>query len=85
VVYDPKAMDNARRACPVLDYADSVDDACRGAELLLLLTEWDEFRNLDPVATGEIVAEKRILDGRNALDRERWRGAGWTYRGLGRP
>jgi UDPglucose 6-dehydrogenase len=84
-VYDPKAMDNARRACPVLDYAASADDACRDADLVLLLTEWREFRELDPAALAGVVSGQCILDGRNVLDRERWRAAGWTYRGIGRP
>jgi UDPglucose 6-dehydrogenase len=85
VVFDPKAMDNARRACPVLDYAESAAEACEGADLVLLLTEWQEFRDLDPAELGAIVAHRRIVDGRNALDRERWREAGWTYHGMGRP
>jgi UDPglucose 6-dehydrogenase len=84
-VYDPKGMDNARRIFPTLGYAPSALDAARGAEVVLHLTEWREFRELDPAALGTVVAERRILDGRNALDPDRWREAGWTYRALGRP
>ncbi len=51
---------------------------------MLVLTEWRQYRQLDPVAFGQIVASKRVLDGRNALDREAWTAAGWTYRALGR-
>ncbi|MFE5739740.1 UDP-glucose dehydrogenase family protein [Streptomyces celluloflavus] len=84
-VYDPKGMENARRVFPTLDYADSALEAARGADAVLHLTEWREFRELDPAALGAVVSERRILDGRNALDPELWRKAGWTYRALGRP
>ncbi|MDT0457857.1 UDP-glucose/GDP-mannose dehydrogenase family protein [Streptomyces sp. DSM 41527] len=84
-VYDPKGMENARRVFPTLGYADTALDAVRGADVVLHLTEWREFRELDPAALGDVVAERRILDGRNALDPELWRKAGWTYRALGRP
>ncbi|MEU8684548.1 UDP-glucose/GDP-mannose dehydrogenase family protein [Streptomyces sp. NPDC048611] len=84
-VYDPKGMENARRLFPTLAYADSALEAVRGADAVLHLTEWREFRELDPAALGEVVAERRILDGRNALDPALWRKAGWTYRALGRP
>ncbi|MEV6313988.1 UDP-glucose/GDP-mannose dehydrogenase family protein [Streptomyces sp. NPDC051776] len=84
-VYDPKGMDNARRLFPTLGYAATALDAARGADVVLHLTEWREFRDLDPAALGEVVAEQRILDGRNALDPDVWREAGWTYRALGRP
>ncbi|MFE2228707.1 UDP-glucose dehydrogenase family protein [Streptomyces kronopolitis] len=84
-VYDPKGMENARRVFPTLAYADTALDAVRGADVVLHLTEWREFRELDPAALGDVVAERRILDGRNALDPQLWRKAGWTYRALGRP
>jgi nucleotide sugar dehydrogenase len=84
-VYDPQALDNARRAHPDLQYAESTLDAARGAHVVLLLTEWAEFREMDPDAVGEVVAERNIVDGRNALEPERWRTAGWHYRALGRP
>ncbi|MFF9808490.1 UDP-glucose dehydrogenase family protein [Streptomyces coeruleorubidus] len=84
-VYDPKGMANARRVFPTLGYADSALDAVRGADIVLHLTEWREFRELDEEALGEVAAARIILDGRNALDPERWRKAGWTYRAMGRP
>ena len=84
-VYDPKAMDNARKMFPALNYAESVVEAVTGAHVVLHLTEWQEFRSMDPDELGEVVAELRILDGRNVLDPQRWRDAGWTYRALGRP
>jgi UDPglucose 6-dehydrogenase len=84
-VYDPAAMENARRDYPTLGYRDSAMDAAKGADLVLHLTEWAEFRAMDPAALGEVVASRQIVDGRNALDPGAWRAAGWTYRALGRP
>ncbi|MFD5806334.1 MULTISPECIES: UDP-glucose dehydrogenase family protein [unclassified Streptomyces] len=84
-VYDPKGMANARRLFPTLGYADSALEAVRGADVVLHLTEWREFRELDPGTLGEAAAARVILDGRNALDPETWRKAGWTYRAMGRP
>jgi len=84
-VFDPKAVDNARKLFPSLGYADSVLEAAEGAHVVLHLTEWQEFREMDPHALAEVVSERRILDGRNVLDPQRWRAAGWTYRALGRP
>ncbi len=84
-VYDPKALDNARKMYPAINYASDAVEATRGAEVILHLTEWEEFREVDPVRLRELVARPQIIDGRNALDRERWRAAGWTYRALGRP
>ena len=84
-VYDPKATDNARKMFPTLSYADSALEAADQADVILHLTEWKEFRELDPVAVGGLVRSTRIIDGRNALDAAAWRAAGWTYRALGRP
>ncbi|MET7763690.1 UDP-glucose/GDP-mannose dehydrogenase family protein [Streptomyces sp. NPDC005393] len=84
-VFDPKGMDNARALFPTLAYADTAQAAAQGAHAVLHLTEWREFRELDPAALGDMVAVRRILDGRNALDPDIWREAGWTYRALGRP
>ncbi|MET9952232.1 UDP-glucose/GDP-mannose dehydrogenase family protein [Streptomyces sp. NPDC006339] len=85
-VYDPKGMDNARRLFPTLGYADSALNAVRGADVVLHLTEWREFREaVDPAELAGVAASPVILDGRNALDPVRWREAGWTYRAMGRP
>ncbi|MFJ8233186.1 UDP-glucose dehydrogenase family protein [Streptomyces sp. NPDC094448] len=84
-VYDPKGMANARVLFPTLGYADSAEAAARGADVVLHLTEWTEFRELDPARLGTVVADRIILDGRNALDGAVWREAGWTYRAMGRP
>jgi UDPglucose 6-dehydrogenase len=84
-LYDPAATGKARRAYPDLDYADSAEGAARDAEVLLVLTEWDEFRHADPEVLGKAVARRNLLDARNALDAGQWRAAGWNYRALGRP
>jgi UDPglucose 6-dehydrogenase len=84
-VYDPKGMENAKRLFPTLGYAGSAVEAVRGADVVLHLTEWLEFRELDPAVLGEVATSRVLLDGRNALDPETWRRAGWTYRAMGRP
>jgi UDPglucose 6-dehydrogenase len=83
-VHDPKAMVNAAARFPTLLYADSAEEACTGADLVLHLTEWEVFRELDPAKLATVVARPVVLDARNALDATAWRAAGWTYRGFGR-
>ena len=83
-VYDPQAMDNARLSFPTLAYANSAVAAAEDADVVLLLTEWREFTQMHPSVLSAVTRERRIVDGRNALDRELWRGEGWTYRALGR-
>lgn len=83
-IYDPKAMENAKRVWPTLDFADSPQDAVRDAEVVVVATEWAEFREMDPATVGDLVANKHIIDGRNCLPADKWVEAGWTYRGIGR-
>lgn len=84
-VTDPKALANAAKRFPELHYEIDTNTAVEKADALLLLTEWHEYQALDPYEVGERVSSPRILDGRNVLSAEKWRAAGWTYRGLGRP
>lgn len=84
-VTDPKALENAAKRFPELQYEPDLDTAMAGADTLLLLTEWQQYRELDPFEVSSGVAGLRILDGRNVLDAAKWRAAGWHYRGLGRP
>jgi UDPglucose 6-dehydrogenase len=84
-VTDPEAIETSRRIHPELDYVDSPEEAAADADVVLLLTEWRLFRDLDPESFGSLVSSRTIIDGRNVLDGARWRAAGWTYRGLGRP
>lgn len=85
VVTDPQAIENAKKSFGQLTYVESTEDALRDADVVLLLTEWREYRDLDPEAVGELVKNKAIVDGRNVLDPATWRNAGWAYRALGRP
>ncbi|PZF58974.1 UDP-glucose 6-dehydrogenase [Curtobacterium sp. MCSS17_008] len=82
--YDPEAIETARRLHPALDYVASPTDAVTGADLVLVLTEWTAFRDLDPTEITPLVASPVVIDGRNCLDRDAWTAAGFTYRGMGR-
>jgi UDPglucose 6-dehydrogenase len=84
-VTDPEAIENSRRLHPQLDYREEFDEAVEGADVVVLVTEWDEYRYLDPEDVGAKVARRQVVDGRNSYDPAQWRAAGWTYRGLGRP
>lgn len=84
-VYDPEAINNARASYPELSYADSLDDAVINADVVALLTEWQEFRDADPDHLGTLVAQRCVVDGRHALDADDFRAKGWEYRALGRP
>jgi len=85
VVTDPQAIGNASRAWPDLTFAATAQEAAAGADVVVLATEWAEYRALDPEAFGRLVRDRKMVDGRNVLDPVAWRGAGWTYRALGRP
>jgi UDPglucose 6-dehydrogenase len=82
-VYDPKALENARRQFPTLNYAVSVTDACERADAVLVLTEWREFVDLDPDDLAGWVRARVIVDGRNCLNVARWQQAGWRVYRLG--
>jgi UDPglucose 6-dehydrogenase len=84
VVHDPKAIENARKRFPKLGFAASVQECVKSADLILHLTEWREYRELDPKSLESLVKKKIIIDGRNALDRDLWRTAGWQFHALGR-
>ena len=83
-VYDPEGMDNAKKVFPTLDYAADTDDALREAELVILATEWKQFKELDPQQAGQLVDNKHIIDGRNVLPVADWQQAGWKVEALGR-
>lgn len=83
-VYDPEAMKNAAAAWPTLHFAEGMVEAVRGAELVVVATEWREFKDADPVALAKISAGHVVIDGRNCLDAGAWMSAGWVYRGMGR-
>ena len=83
-VYDPKANDTARLKFPTLHYTPDAASCARDADLLLHLTAWPEFAEVDPAGLRAVVRRPLLLDGGNCLDFEAWRAAGWTVRGLGR-
>ncbi|OCB20619.1 UDP-glucose 6-dehydrogenase [Mycobacterium malmoense] len=84
-VYDPKALENAQRLFPTLNYAVSVEEACERADAVLVLTEWRQFVDLDPADLADRVRARVIVDGRNCLDAERWKRSGWRVFRLGAP
>ncbi|OBI42023.1 UDP-glucose dehydrogenase family protein [Mycobacterium colombiense] len=84
-VYDPKALDNAQRLFPTLNYAVSVEEACERADAVLVLTEWRQFVDMDPDDLADRVRARVIVDGRNCLDVARWQQAGWRVYRLGAP
>ncbi|WP_353114313.1 UDP-glucose/GDP-mannose dehydrogenase family protein [Microbacterium sp.] len=86
IVTDPQAIENARRAHPQLTYVTDRDSALRGADAVLVVTEWDEYRReLDPAHVSALTDGRVVIDGRNCLDSAAWRAAGWHYYGMGRP
>jgi UDPglucose 6-dehydrogenase len=84
VVHDPQGIEPARKRFPNLQYQEVVTDALKDADLILHLTEWKEYRQIDPAAIASLVKSKIIIDGRNMLDRTMWRNAGWKFHALGR-
>jgi UDPglucose 6-dehydrogenase len=84
VVTDPQGIEPARKRFPNLEYAVNINDALKDADLVLHLTEWKEYRQIDPAAISSVVKNRIIIDGRNMLDRDLWRKAGWKFRALGR-
>ncbi|CAB4705822.1 MAG: nucleotide sugar dehydrogenase [Actinobacteria bacterium] len=83
-IHDPKAIEPAKKRFPALGFEENVESALKGADLVLHLTEWKQYRELDPVKVKSLVSSSIIIDGRNALDRETWIAAGWKFRALGR-
>lgn len=83
-VYDPQAMENAKKNFPTLEYAPSIEAALEGSEMVVVATEWQQFRDIDPVAAKKLVKRAAVLDGRNCLPADQWRAAGWDVTCLGR-
>ena len=85
VATDPEGIENARARHPQLLYTTETEEALRHSDLVVLVTEWREYRDLDPVQVAGIARGRAVIDGRNVLDATAWRAAGWEYRGMGRP
>ncbi|MGN6218395.1 MAG: UDP-glucose dehydrogenase family protein [Microbacterium sp.] len=85
-ITDPAAIENARRIHPQLNYVEDRDEALRGADAVIVVTEWDEYRReLSPEHASDLTEGRIVIDGRNCLDASAWRAAGWSYYGMGRP
>ena len=83
-VYDPEGSANAAKRFPRLDYCDTLAEAVGSADLVVLTTEWDEFKALTPADLEGLVAQRRFLDARNVLSSAQWKDAGWDFAQLGR-
>ena len=84
IVHDPKAIANAQKRFPALQFAQDINSTFKDAEIVLHLTEWKIYREINPVEVKSLVKSAIMIDGRNALDRELWQSAGWKFRALGR-
>lgn len=83
-VHDPQAIENAKKRFPTLSYYETVEEACREADLIVLATEWAEYVNIDPKEFISHVRQPVLIDARNALDHELWTQSGWQVHALGR-
>jgi UDPglucose 6-dehydrogenase len=84
VIHDPKANENAKKRFPALHFVETIEECFKDADIVLHLTEWKVFREIDPKVVKPLVKSAIIIDGRNALDRDAWQAAGWKFRALGR-
>ena len=84
IVHDPKAIANAQKRFPALQFAEDINSTLKDAEIVLHLTEWKIYREINPAEVKSLVKSAIMIDGRNALDRELWQSAGWKFRALGR-
>ena len=85
IAYDPVAMGNMKKDYPTLNYAESVEDAAKNANAIVIMTDWNEFRGLDLSGIGELMSDKIILDAKNLLSREELASNGFIFEGVGRP
>lgn len=84
VITDPAATEGLRVKRPNLNVVETCEEAMRGADVTVLGTEWKDYLAIDPIEAREWVKSPNIVDGRNVLDSEAWKAAGWEYRGIGR-
>jgi UDPglucose 6-dehydrogenase len=83
-VHDPKAIKNAQKRFPALRFEENINQTLADSNIVLHLTEWKIYRDINPSEVKSLVKDCIIIDGRNALDRELWIKAGWKFRALGR-
>lgn len=84
-IYDPVAMDNARRSVPEATYCTNAYEAAAGSDAVLLLTEWNEFKQLDMARVRGSMRRPLLVDGRNMFTPAEMRGQGFLYASVGRP
>ena len=85
VAFDPEGMKEAARMLPGIAFAKTAYEVASGADVLVVITEWPEFRGLDPRRLKEAMRQPRIVDLRNIFNPDEMRGLGFTYEGVGRP
>ncbi len=85
VAFDPEGMNEAAKLLPGIEFAKTAYDAATDADVLVVITEWHEFRGLDPRRIKEVMRQPRIVDLRNIFNPEEMRGLGFAYEGVGRP
>ena len=85
VAFDPEGMHEAARLLPGVTFAKTAYDALTDADVMVVITEWHEFRGLDPRRIKEAMRKPRIVDLRNIFDPDEMRGLGFAYEGIGRP
>ena len=82
--YDPIAMDNARKILKGVEFCESVDLVAKNSDILIVMTEWNEFRQLDLQKIKSLMRKPIILDGRNIYDSKKVKDIGFEYAGVGR-
>ena len=82
--YDPAAIERSRKLMPDVEYLRDAYEVADGADGIVLITEWNEFRQLDMARVKQLMRRPVIVDGRNIYDPEAMRALGFTYRGIGR-
>ena len=85
VAFDPEGMTEAGRLLSGVTFVKTAYDAAANADVLVVITEWHEFRGLDPRRIKKAMRQPRIVDLRNIFDPEEMRSLGFTYEGIGRP
>lgn len=84
VVHDPKALHNVRRVFPQIETQPTVELAIANAELVVIATEWNEYREANPCELAKLVSNRLVIDGRNILDVKLWQQSSWQIIALGR-
>jgi UDPglucose 6-dehydrogenase len=82
--YDPVAMEQAKQVLPPIEYCNSPEEVAQGADILILLTEWNEFRTMDISHLAQLLKSPTVIDARNMYEPARMRAMGINYICIGR-